>query len=120
MDYHAIDNSGDAPQQWQGTDAFTLVRHEGQWRIASLVFARTRSNAKCGAGGRGAPGTESDGERVREAGPERSRRAARYRASLPRTRGCRRCATGERTSRRADALRAQTRANRVAGLTCRS
>jgi hypothetical protein len=36
--YSAIDTSGDAPQSWSGTDAFTLVRHEGEWRIASLVF----------------------------------------------------------------------------------
>lgn len=36
--YSAIDASGDAPQTWSGTDAFTLVRHEGEWRIASLVF----------------------------------------------------------------------------------
>jgi hypothetical protein len=38
IQYSAVDKSGDAPQGWSGTDAFTLVRHEGQWRIASLAF----------------------------------------------------------------------------------
>lgn len=25
--------------EWEGTDAFTLLRHEGRWKIVSLVFA---------------------------------------------------------------------------------
>lgn len=25
--------------EWEGTDAFTLLKHEGSWRIVSLVFA---------------------------------------------------------------------------------
>jgi hypothetical protein len=25
--------------EWSGIDAFTLIRHEGEWRIAALVFA---------------------------------------------------------------------------------
>lgn len=25
--------------EWEGTDAITLLRHEGNWKIASLVFA---------------------------------------------------------------------------------
>lgn len=26
-------------QEWQGTDAFTLLKHEGRWRIAGLAYA---------------------------------------------------------------------------------
>jgi hypothetical protein len=36
--YRAIDSSGQEEQSWRGADLFSLVRHEGQWRIASLVF----------------------------------------------------------------------------------
>jgi hypothetical protein len=28
-----------AVREWQGTDAFTLLEHDGSWRIAALVFA---------------------------------------------------------------------------------
>ncbi len=28
-----------AVREWRGTDAFTLLEHEGSWRIAALVFA---------------------------------------------------------------------------------
>jgi len=30
-------NPGDV-EEWEGTDAFTLMRHDGQWRIVSLAF----------------------------------------------------------------------------------
>ncbi len=36
--YRAIDTSGQEAQSWSGADLFSFVRHEGQWRIASLVF----------------------------------------------------------------------------------
>lgn len=40
--YRAVDPSGHEAQSWQGADVFSLVRHEGQWRIASLVFEGAR------------------------------------------------------------------------------
>ena len=38
--YRASDRSGDAPQRWRGTDAFTFVRHGELWRIASVTVAQ--------------------------------------------------------------------------------
>lgn len=37
--YHArFGDPGDV-MEWDGTDVFTLLRHDGRWRIVSLVFA---------------------------------------------------------------------------------
>lgn len=40
--YDALDPSGAQSQGWRGADMFSLVLHDGQWRIASLVFEGTR------------------------------------------------------------------------------
>lgn len=40
--YRAVDPSGSEAQSWRGADLFSLVRHEGEWRIASLVFEGAR------------------------------------------------------------------------------
>ncbi len=40
--YHAVDPSGHEAQSWRGADLFSLVRHDGRWRIASLVFEGAR------------------------------------------------------------------------------
>ena len=40
--YDALDPSGSQSQGWQGADMFSLVLHDGQWRIASLVFEGAR------------------------------------------------------------------------------
>lgn len=40
--YRAVDPSGSEAQSWRGADLFSLVRHEGEWRIASLVFEGPR------------------------------------------------------------------------------
>ncbi len=40
--YRAVDPSGQESQSWRGADLFSLVRHEGRWRIASLVFEGAR------------------------------------------------------------------------------
>ena len=40
--YRAVDPSGHEAQSWQGADLFSLVRHDGSWRIASLVFEGAR------------------------------------------------------------------------------
>jgi len=40
--YRAVDPSGADEQSWRGVDLFSLVRHEGEWRIASLVFEGAR------------------------------------------------------------------------------
>jgi hypothetical protein len=36
--YHARFGSSGDMQEWEGVDAFTLLRHDGQWRIVSLAF----------------------------------------------------------------------------------
>lgn len=40
--YDALDPSGAQSQGWQGADMFSLVLHNGEWRIASLVFEGAR------------------------------------------------------------------------------
>ena len=37
--YDARFGDSNAVREWQGTDAFTLLEHDGRWRIAALVFA---------------------------------------------------------------------------------
>jgi hypothetical protein len=46
MHYRAIDTAGQEAQSWSGADFFSFVRHEGQWRIASLVFEGARFGNK--------------------------------------------------------------------------
>jgi hypothetical protein len=36
--YHARFGDPGTVQEWQGVDAFTLMRHDGRWRIVSLAF----------------------------------------------------------------------------------
>jgi hypothetical protein len=36
--YRATFGNPGQVSEWEGTDAFTLLRHRGQWRIASLAF----------------------------------------------------------------------------------
>jgi hypothetical protein len=36
--YHARFGDPGAVREWEGVDAFTLMRHEGRWRIVSLAF----------------------------------------------------------------------------------
>jgi hypothetical protein len=36
--YHARFGDSGAVQEWEGIDAFTLLRHAGRWRIVGLVF----------------------------------------------------------------------------------
>ena len=36
--YQAKFGTPDSLMQWTGTDVFTLLRHEGEWKIVSLVF----------------------------------------------------------------------------------
>jgi hypothetical protein len=36
--YRARFGDSGAVQEWEGVDAFTLMRHEGRWRIVSLAF----------------------------------------------------------------------------------
>jgi hypothetical protein len=36
--YHARFGNPGTVREWDGVDAFTLVEHEGRWRIASLAF----------------------------------------------------------------------------------
>lgn len=36
--YHARFGDPGAVREWEGVDAFTLMRHDGQWRIVSLAF----------------------------------------------------------------------------------
>ena len=38
VDYEAKFGSKDTLNQWTGTDVFTLLRHNGEWKIVSLVF----------------------------------------------------------------------------------
>jgi hypothetical protein len=40
--YDALDPSGAQSQGWRGADMFSLVLHDGQWRIAALVFEGAR------------------------------------------------------------------------------
>jgi len=40
--YDALDPSGAQTQGWHGADMFSLVLHNGEWRIASLVFEGAR------------------------------------------------------------------------------
>lgn len=58
-DYRArFGDPGDVAE-WEGTDVFTLLRHDGRWRIASLVFVPDRGD---GSGdGEGPPGGEGSG-----------------------------------------------------------
>lgn len=37
--YHARFGDPGAIMEWDGIDAFTLIRHNGRWRIVSLAFA---------------------------------------------------------------------------------
>lgn len=37
--YRARFGDPGAIQEWEGSDAITLMRHQGRWRIASLAFA---------------------------------------------------------------------------------
>jgi hypothetical protein len=37
--YDARSGSLEAPLRWTGVDAFSLLRHGGQWRIVSIAFA---------------------------------------------------------------------------------
>jgi len=37
--YEARFGSSDSLFEWEGTDAFTLMKHEGRWRIVSLAYA---------------------------------------------------------------------------------
>ncbi|MDX1429128.1 MAG: hypothetical protein R3282_02520, partial [Rhodothermales bacterium] len=37
--YEARFGSRDSLMTWRGTDAFTWLRHEDQWRIAGLTYA---------------------------------------------------------------------------------
>jgi hypothetical protein len=36
--YEAKFGTSDSLMQWTGTDVFTLLRHEGDWKIVSIVF----------------------------------------------------------------------------------
>ncbi len=38
VEYQARFGSQDNISEWEGTDQFTLLRHNGEWRIVSLVF----------------------------------------------------------------------------------
>jgi len=38
--YRARFGDPGAVAEWEGVDAFTLVQHQGRWRIASLAFGR--------------------------------------------------------------------------------
>ena len=38
VEYEAKFGKPDSLQQWKGTDVFTLLKHNGEWRIVSLVF----------------------------------------------------------------------------------
>jgi hypothetical protein len=38
-EYHARFGRPDSVATWSGIDAFTLMRHEGRWKIVSLAFA---------------------------------------------------------------------------------
>jgi len=37
-EYHAKLGTREVLTEWDGTDVFTLMRHEGQWKIVSLVY----------------------------------------------------------------------------------
>lgn len=48
-DYRArFGDPGDVTE-WEGTDVFTLLRHDGRWRIASLVFVPETGDASAEA-----------------------------------------------------------------------
>ena len=36
--YHAKFGTDETLTEWDGTDVFTLMRHQGQWKIVSLVY----------------------------------------------------------------------------------
>jgi len=36
--YHAKFGTHEVLTEWDGTDVFTLMRHQGQWKIVSLVY----------------------------------------------------------------------------------
>lgn len=38
VDYDVSFGTKDSLQQWSGTDVFTFFRHDGQWKIVSIVF----------------------------------------------------------------------------------
>ena len=38
VDYEARFGEPDALMEWSGIDAFTLMRHDGRWRITSLAY----------------------------------------------------------------------------------
>ena len=38
VDYDAEFGTPDSLMRWSGTDVFTFLRHEGEWKIVSLVF----------------------------------------------------------------------------------
>jgi hypothetical protein len=38
VEYEAKFGKRDSLMEWSGTDVFTLLRHDGQWKIVSLVF----------------------------------------------------------------------------------
>lgn len=44
INYEAKFGQPDSLMQWNGTDVFTLLRHEGEWRIVSLVFESARED----------------------------------------------------------------------------
>ena len=38
VDYHAKFGTEEKLSEWDGKDLFTFIRHDGEWRIVSLVF----------------------------------------------------------------------------------
>lgn len=38
VDYDAEFGQPDSLMRWSGTDVFTFLKHDGEWRIAALVF----------------------------------------------------------------------------------
>ena len=38
VNYHAKFGTTEKLSEWDGKDVFTLMRHEGEWKIVSLVF----------------------------------------------------------------------------------